>query len=585
MGDVPSRFIHNRRRRAEGDERRAQFLELVNSGLLIGEACEQMGMSPSTYSKWRTRYPEFRAAADVARGRQPTTKGWGRGFAAFREHYFGFTTPVHHQLAVEAYETTPLGNITLILWPPEFGKTTLFEDFASYKLAIDPTFRFTVGSERQQGMSRKILARVKQRMSTGGPARDYLRDFGPFEPQSGAKVAQPWGADAFTVFKRGDFDERDYSMVALGINSGIAGTRTDHLHVDDVQSLKTKTSPEEILGVFRQDWLSRPGEEGRTTLNGTRVDEGDFYELLVDALGDSGILKVIRFPAIIVDHTPDGPVRRSLWPEKWPLDKLDRMRVKVGEEAWARNYMQQPRSKKAKVFTAQLVGSTLNPLRSISHLFERGTVGICTLDPAIGPGRNGTMTLAFNGPKLTVAHLADSNERSNNEEVLAQLEDEILFARSKGITITDVVIETMAFQKGLETDQYLKRMQRRYGFSIQPHMTGLNKYDESIGVPSMARDMRLGRIEIPYFDDEATRILADQLKGQLLAWKPGKKGTELRQDLVMCLWFGHILWGRRGGSDNDLDMPTNDQWSGAGLASPLVVPTGRTDALALGGRR
>lgn len=142
---------------------------------------------------------------------------------------------------------------------------------------MDPEFRITVGSEGQD-MSRKILHRVRSRMEAHGPYPAYVAQYGPFTPQndSGRRTLQPWGADYFNIFKKAEHDERDYSMVGLGWRSKIAGTRTDHLHVDDIQSRVSLNLSEQMLDVFRQDWLSRPGENGRTTINGTRVGEGDF---------------------------------------------------------------------------------------------------------------------------------------------------------------------------------------------------------------------------------------------------------------------------------------------------------------------
>ena len=134
-------------------------------------------------------------------------------------------------------------------------------------------------------MARKILGRIRSRMEPHGPFPKYVAKYGPFVPQnqSGRKTAQSWGADYFNVFKKASHDERDYSMVSLGWRSKIAGTRTDHLHIDDIQSRVSLNLTEQMFEIFRQDWLTRPGENGRTSINGTRVGEGDFYE---EPLGD-----------------------------------------------------------------------------------------------------------------------------------------------------------------------------------------------------------------------------------------------------------------------------------------------------------
>jgi hypothetical protein len=88
-------------------------------------------------------------------------------------------------------------------------------------------------------------------------------------------------------------------------------------------------------------------------------------------------------------------------------------------------------------------------------------------------------------------------------------------------------------------------MTKRYGFRVREHLTGVNKYDETIGVPSMALSFMRGEIDIPYADDKSTRHMVDQFLRQLKAWRPLKRGTRLRQDQVMAFWFIWILWRQR----------------------------------------
>jgi len=309
-------------------------------------------------------------------------------FYVFRKHYFKMDTPDFQLELVNSYEHTPPGQITMILLPPEHGKTTLFEDYASWKLALEPSYRFTVGSE-SQGMARKILSRVKLRMDPDGPFPRYVNEWGPFIPQTKGRrkntgnadsaIRQPWGADFFNVYRKSDHDERDFSMVALGIGSQVAGTRTDHLHLDDVQSLNNISSAAKDAQKIRQDWFSRPGQRGRTTINGTKVEIGDIYEILEEELS-SRVLNIIRLPAII--DRGNGP--EPLWPydEKsqtgWTMEMLDRQREIVGEDAWNRNYMQKPVAKGDSTFTEESVGRCLNPLRSMLH----------DADPGVWPDRD-----------------------------------------------------------------------------------------------------------------------------------------------------------------------------------------------------
>ena len=202
-----------------GESNRRLFLEAIEHHGKINDSLAIVGVTRSAYEKWRQRIPEFAAKVDAIRLKfaleGPPEEKTG-SFEEFRFEHFGHSSPWFHIAAIDAYEKTPPGNITLILWPPEHGKTTLAEDYFCYKLATNPEFRITVGSEGQD-MARKILGRIRSRMEPHGPFPKFVAKYGPFVPQnqSGRKTAQPWGADYFSVFKKNRHDERDYSMVSL----------------------------------------------------------------------------------------------------------------------------------------------------------------------------------------------------------------------------------------------------------------------------------------------------------------------------------------------------------------------------------
>ena len=527
----------------KGESTRALFMEGLREHGKIEAACRIAGVTRSAYDKWRQRIPDFAERADAVRhealqrGDQP----WDGSFASFRGQFFDHMSPWFHIQAIDAYENTLPGNLTVILWPPEHGKTTLAEDYFCYKLATNPEFRITVGSEGQD-MARKILSRIRSRMEPLGPYPRYVAKFGPFVPQnqSGRKTAQSWGADYFDVFKKQRFDERDYSMVGLGWRSKIAGTRTDHLHIDDIQSRVSLNLTEQMFEVFRQDWLTRPGENGRTTINGTRVGEDDFYQRVMEEI-DSDLLQVIKFPAIITNKQGEP---EPLWPEMFSMEKLDRIRRKVGEEAWSRNYMQEPSSSMSATFTDDSIQKCLNPLRSVNHEPPKDCSIYIGLDPALG-SNNCVVAATPHEGKLKILFVREDTGLTRNEQILGVVEDAVLQCMRNGASVSDVVIEAMVFQKGLSRDERLIEMTNRYGFRVREHLTGVNKYDETIGVPSMALSFMRGEIDIPYADDKSTRHMVDQLIRQLKAWRPLKRGTRLRQDQVMALWFIWILWRQR----------------------------------------
>ena len=198
-----------------GLKTRELFLEaLANTGM-INDGCLIAGVTRSAYEKWRQRIPDFAVKADAIRMKALESTGKeivpDRSFQSFRNEYFNHTSPWFHLKAIEAYENTPPGNITLILWPPEHGKTTLAEDYFCYKLAINPEFRITVGSEGQD-MARKILGRIRTRMERS-VGRNRKPNFETNSPPISSKTKHPFPAT----------DEKEHPSWTQGLRERVAG--------------------------------------------------------------------------------------------------------------------------------------------------------------------------------------------------------------------------------------------------------------------------------------------------------------------------------------------------------------------------
>lgn len=526
-----------------GEARREHFLECLAKGMSVTDAAAEVGVSVMTHRKWRQKYPEYAARVDAVRiaaarldgATAPAATPGAMSFGVFRKEILETDSPWFHLEAVRWLEEAPPGSITLMLWPPEHGKTTLLEDFCTWKLSVDPNFRIGVGSERQ-AHSKKILARVMNRFDDHGPFPRLIERFGPFAPQAGLggrKANQPWSSTHFTVFHRQNYDERDYSMTALGIGSGVVGSRMDLLLLDDVQSVRNLGQTDKILETIRQDWLSRPGSKGRTVIIGTRVGDNDVYAKLMD----SDLLdKVILFRA----HDADG---KWLWPERYSPEEYARMRRNVGEAGWERNYMQRATVKGERTFTEEMIEDSLNPLRAVFHDPPAHAAGIVVgLDP--GFGVNAIITAAVTSQSLIVLGGRVDEGLTSNQQIFDVVEQEGRDRSSPSVPWLHLIMEDKAFQRGLFGDEALRHLQTRYGFTVSGHQTGVNKYDPNLGIAAMARSFLRKEIELPGSDDPQTTAFRSLLVDDLYRWRPNARGNKLRQDMVMALWFAWLWWKR-----------------------------------------
>jgi hypothetical protein len=535
----------------EAERKRVRILELVANGASVQEALQGTNTSRGQYEKWRSRWPEWRVALDEQRTTVAgPVDGMDMSHAAFSLRYFGIDYAPFQLDFIERMEALPPGDILLALWPPEHGKTTVFENYASQKLAQFPEHRFTVASGSQR-IASKITGRVRRRMSTGGSASDFVRDWGPFEPQTGVgrKGGQPWHDGYFNVYKKSAHDERDNSMQAIGRDTEIVSTRTDHLHVDDLQSTKTIKLTDKLVEWFRQDALSRPGEYGKTSAAATRVGEDDVWGRLMDDEDLDGILHVVKYPALVT-NSETGELE-PLFPQRYSLEQLMRMKAKSGQEPWDRGYMQEPGASGVdRPIDDDAIERCKDHGRRWRDTITQGAQHIITVDPALG-GWSCVMGWEISEAKqLCAVRLDERRGLQRNEQIMEQIGRVLMDIKGGGGRITDVIIETMNFQKGLARDERLLKLRDEHGFALRDHLTGWNKYDVAVGIGSMAADIRAGEIRIPYFGDSehrGTQLESDELFRQWKKWKNGTalRGNKVRIDRLMTTWFAWIWWQKR----------------------------------------
>lgn len=509
----------------EARNRRKKFLELYATGLTVEETCKQIGVSLSAYGHWRAKHKDFAAEVDAMRGtvRGDAPPDPGQ-FTGFRKKYFKFDTYPHQARIINEIENAKPGEVVMILVPPEWGKTTLLEDYCNWRIAKDPNVRITLVSEGQPH-ARKILGRVQKRMTDRVIADAYITDFGPFQSLRSEAAGKRWSADYFTVFQA-SHDERDYTMEARGWKSRIAGTRTDLLLIDDIQSAVSLTATDKMVTTFRQDMLTRPGKTGVTIIVGTRVGNGDFYETIQDA-------DIVDRVVVLSALTSEG---ESNCPEMWPTDELLKRRKKVGEDVWWRTYMQRPRMSGTATFNEELLDNAKDLTRVIGDMPDEGLIGI-GLDPAL-TGYNALVVAGLTDDSFDLIDLRHDNQLGSTEQVL------VLVDRFAAMYQPDfLVVESNAYQKGLANDNRLRDLAREHGFRVIDHQTGRNKLDESLGVARMPTSFMRGEISIPWGDERSHSVMG-LLVEELGNWRPDVKTRHLRQDLVMAMWFLWLEWQR-----------------------------------------
>lgn len=526
-------------KRREAQER---VINLIGEGLESAAAMKAVGRTRNCYYLWKDRYPDFSRRASDAEVRYKERVEQGipdsdLDFTAFRLRYFGMHSAWHMRAMIKAIDQTPPGSFVMILLPPEWGKTTLIEDYICFRLALDPDFR-CVHISQSQGHARKVVGRIQRRMLDTESA--FVQKFGPFKSDERIET-KPWNAGFFTVH-RSSHDERDYSLEAKGAGSQIQGARSEIIFLDDIQSRNTLNLTPKLLDYIRQEIITRPGKTGKVVMVGTRVEFHDIYEAI---LNEDIVDKLVRIEAI------DPETGKSNFPPAvdaegnpilderghqlgWDLEDLAKRRRKVGDQIWDRTYQQRPESSMGPPFPEDILQASLDRNRCIGPSWVTpGRLG--GVDPALG-GVAAFVVCGYDALRLHVLDVLGVAGYGRVEQIFDQIE---LWTQRYGPESWS--IETEALQKGYINDDRLLAMARLYGFTPIPHLTHGRKFDAVIGVASMAGAFTRGEIRLPY-GDAYSREQTDKLLAELRNWRPDVPTRMLRQDLLMALWFVYVRW-------------------------------------------
>jgi len=527
------------RKIAKSEANRTSFLNYLSSGLTVREAVAKVGISPHTYTQWRKRFPDFKLKVDrIQVGLAPSTDV-DRSFISRRRYYFGYETFTHHKLILDAIEDTPPGGITLIIVPPEAGKTTFLTDWVCDKVAEEPNTRILYVSETTEGQApaAKVLGDVKDRMTDpdyDDPDTNYdahipewHAKYGPFRDDT-LDRDKPWNAKYCKVHRASG--RRDYTFQIASWRSKVYGARCDWLIFDDVQSAEGIGDTERILDRMRKTFFSRPGKKGRTVMICTRVGVNDVAERLAEEVPDR-MIRVVQIPALD-EHG------NSYCPEMWPIEALEDKRALVGEEAWLTAYMMQPQASGANTFPEALLDEARDPALTYGAR-DRDLISlvIAGLDPALGGG-NALVVAQTTATSFNVLAAQVDYGLARNEDIFA-----VILSMCR-YHFTELVVERNSQQRGIARDERLKEMAKAFGFRIVEHETGQNKWDFIFGVGAMAGSFIKGEIHFPDATKDCRRQM-EHLRTELLAWRPNVDPKLLRQDLVMALWFTWLIWMNR----------------------------------------
>ena len=594
MDRKPRKVEEQPRRRVAPEVAEAELLDLVRQGRTIEQGLKVIRRSRSWYESRRRESKDFAARMDSVRlGRVDASREAREsdiGFAEFSERYLFTKVWPHMQNVADLLEGREPGWVhdsmvyekgtaglsrLLVNVPPNHAKSmTITINYVTYRIAKDPNINVLIVSKTQE-QAKKFLYAIKQRLTHPRYA-DMQFAFGPADGYKA--TADQWAANK--IYLGGDArdsGEKDPTVEALGAGGAIYGSRANLIVLDDVVTLSNAGEWEKHQDWIRQEVASRlPPNGGQLLVVGTRVAPIDLYRELrnPEHYTDGKIpWTYLAMPAVLgYGESPDE--WETLWPkcdiplsegdlpdedgffERWSGPRLSVVRNEVGPGKWSLVYQNLDIAEDA-IFDPVCVRGAVNGMRKPGPLAS-GAAGhpaessnfyrVIGIDPAMA-GETAAVAYAVDR-RTNKRYVLDVNIMSAPTPAAIR---ELIYSWADRFKPHTVIVESNAFQLFLTQDEEIRSFLANRGIAYRPHHTSTNKSDPDFGVASLAplfgsKTKREGQETFKHAGDHLLELPdtsnfenIKKLIEQLITWRPGVKGSKLKMDAVMALWFCEIV--------------------------------------------
>lgn len=245
------------------------------------------------------------------------------------------TAEIHQKIALQL-ERVERGEIDrlMLLVPPRHGKSELASRrFPAYYLGRHPHRQFISAS------------------ATGSLAEDFGRDVRNIidSPEYGVLFKTRLAEDSKA---KGRWNTNDGgSYYAIGVNAAIMGRGAHVFMIDDpfgtMTDARSETERKNVWDWYTGTVYNRLEEKGAIVVINHRMHEDDLTGMLLSQQVAGGD----RWE--VVELKPDMDARVALWPEKYPIEALERIRRNTTAEDWSALYLQNPTPDTGTFFKAE----------------------------------------------------------------------------------------------------------------------------------------------------------------------------------------------------------------------------------------
>jgi predicted phage terminase large subunit-like protein len=246
----------------------------------------------------------------------------------------GYKDAAHHRLIARKLEAVERGEITrlMIFMPPRHGKSMLASEFfPAWYMGRNPD-QYVVAATYGQDLADDFGRKVKQQIEDAA----YQAIFPGVKLLENSRSVRRFHLNG----EDGGYEhttKQNGAYYAVGVGGPLTG-RGAHLLLIDDPVKDRETADSEIFRRRIRDWYTStaytrlmPG--GRIIVIQTRWHEDDLSGWLLKEHAHEG-WEVLSLPAL-----DEG---KALWPDQYPVDVLERIKLAVGPRDWSALYQQRP---------------------------------------------------------------------------------------------------------------------------------------------------------------------------------------------------------------------------------------------------
>ena len=401
-------------------------------------------------------------------------------------------------------------NRIVIFAPIEFAKTEqISRAWTLWQLGHNQNLCGAIISNTSS-QATKILGEISEDICTN---THYQYLFPNVKPETRLGKFQKW-TDKELMLER-EFTGKDFSLQAIGVGGPLLGARLDFVILDDVmdfESSLTQGQRNKVMQWITSTVLSRLAKDGKCIVIMTAWHDDDVGHRLAK---EHNFFKK-SYKAILDDGS-------SLWPEQWPISRLEEKRKELGEFEFARQLQNEIFSDEMRRFKRKWFEGCLEQGENyglVDSYTERDLRVITGVDLAIGKGEEHDFTVFF-----TLGIDRDGKKRPLNIQKGKMEFSEIIntFKRlSLAFPETTFIVENNAAQ-----DYVCQYLRDTTNIRIKGFTTGKQKADPILGLQGMAIDFENGKWIIPHHP-----LTIEWIEG-FLNWTPSAHTS----DIVMASWF------------------------------------------------